>query len=71
MANINNHEFQKRMYQIYRSFLKHADGSVIVILFHETHLKTKTVLPKIIKELKNMDYSFGTDNRVLCTLEMG
>ena len=59
-VNVNNAEFHKRMYEIYRRVINHADGLGIVILFHDTHLTTKTVLPKIIKKLKGMGYTFGT-----------
>lgn len=59
-VNINNSEFQKRMYEIYRRVINRADGLGIVILFHDTHLTTKTILPEIIKKLKSSGYSFGT-----------
>lgn len=59
-VNINNAEFQGRMYEIYSRVINHADGKGIVILFHDTHLTTKTVLPKIIMKLKSLGYSFAT-----------
>ncbi len=59
-VNINNAEFQRRMYEIYSRVINRADGLGIVILFHDTHLTTKTVLPKIIAKLKTMGYTFGT-----------
>ena len=59
-VNINNAEFQRRMYEIYSRVINRADGKGIVILFHDTHLTTKTVLPKIITKLRAMGYSFAT-----------
>jgi len=59
-VNINNAEFHRRMFEIYSRVINRADGLGIVILFHDTHLTTKTVLKKIIQKLKTMGYTFGT-----------
>jgi len=59
-VNIDDTEFTKRMHLIYERIITRANGKGIVILFHDTHLTTREILPVIIEKLKKSGYRFDT-----------
>lgn len=52
--------FIEKKRRIFDRIVSRADGRGMIILMHDTHSTTKSVLGSIIKELKKRGYRFGT-----------
>ncbi len=59
-VEISEEEFQQKMEQTYHRLIKKSNGQGMVVLFHDTHLTTVKILPRIIEELQRRKYTFAT-----------